>query len=107
MRTALALGLEAVAIAPSTGVHGRGENDVFFARLEIPLPDSAGTARSFSRQLTVQGAPGLEAAFERRVGPEPDAPTVVALIGRDFLRHCRLIYDGPKGLYALQPTFQG
>jgi len=35
------------------------------------------------------------------VGVAPSTPTVLALIGRDVLKHCTLFYNGPRGELAL------
>jgi hypothetical protein len=50
----------------------------------------------FEIQLSIGGVtPGVPWIPTRVVGVEPATPTVLAMIGRDVLKHCTLYYNGP------------
>ena len=45
--------------------------------------------------------PGLNLNATRMMGAKLAPQGLIALIGRDLLRHCIFIYDGPEGTYKL------
>jgi hypothetical protein len=107
--TASTLRLSAVDVAFSAGAHGRQQSQIYFARFELPLRDDApgGERTTFSTQLRVLGIRDLEEIFQRTgvQGPDGGPVRVIAVIGRDFLRHARLLYDGPAGRYSIALQF--
>jgi hypothetical protein len=87
-----ALGLVPIRFARMMGVSGKPEDYPVYRM-------SVGIGMGDDRTGTV-----LPAVFVADVvgTPSPPAPlSHVGLLGRDFLRHVQLLYDGPKGRFEL------
>lgn len=96
------LGLKPTRIARGYGAGGEHRNPVFLARLNISIQNPKTKAvTTIEWEMEVQGIPELERHSELAYGGRP--MRVVGLLGRDILQHCRLSYDGIKGI--IQITF--
>ena len=80
---ALALNLPVAGPQRVSGVHGTREVTMYFAQMYIPSLHWVVAGHFAGVQLASEGMP-----FH-------------ALIGRHFLRHARLTYDGPRGSVTL------
>lgn len=90
-KAAQALGLHPTRIVQSLGISGPGQNNLYFARVEIAIQNSAtGKASHFVRELEAMGVPDIERNLYR--GRE-----CIGLLGRDVLRFTRFMYDGLAG----------
>lgn len=43
----------------------------------------------------------LRAAFNTVIGAELRSQGIIALVGRDFLSNCLMVYNGPAGIYSI------
>jgi len=76
------LGLQPIDQVPMTGATGTRVQNVYLAKLSFPNSP----------------IPPLEI---RVIGAQMSASNLACLVGRDLLRHCLLIYNGPMGSYTL------
>jgi hypothetical protein len=100
------LGLHQVAVSVTYGAGGQHQNKVFHAELRLGIRDGNQDIWVVSEQQT-SGIPQLDQHFKAkdvRIGGQP--ARLIGLLGRDFLRHTRLVYDGQKGfeLFLLTHT---
>lgn len=103
LSTARALRLKQTGVGQTRGAGGLHQNPRFFARIQIgPLAfhDGNGTT-GLMLQTEVTAIPGLEDDLESLQAIAPGVPAdevkLIALLGRDFLQHCRMVYDGANG----------
>lgn len=90
-KAAKALGLNPIRIVKCRGISGVGENNLYFARLEIGIHNPVtGQIAYFVRELEAMGVPDIEQNLYK--GRE-----CVGLLGRDVLRFARFNYDGLAG----------
>lgn len=91
------LRLQQTGIGQTFGVGGLHENPKFSAQLTLALADGAAIT-----QITVvteaMGVPRLNEPFQALNAKNPDGTParLVGLLGRDFLRHVSLRYNGPR-----------
>ncbi len=91
------LGLRPTSVARTYGAGGLHENPCYLARFQLEIMDgSRGHATGIARESVVMGIPEL--------GNHPTAAEfhgkpirLIGLLGRDFLRHATLTYDGDAG----------
>ena len=91
-KIAQALGLVPVRYAEMMGVSGKPENyPVYRMAIVIGMSeDGTGAGHQANFVADVVGT------------PSPPVPlTHVGLIGRDFLKYMKLVYDGPKGTFDI------
>ena len=86
------LGINPVRFIKVTGVSQQPEDrPVYFVNIHLGMSDSAGRVHEMTFSSQVVG------------GSPPVTPQQhVGLLGRDFLQHARLIYDGPKGTFLIE-----
>lgn len=104
-RSADDLGLRPIDVIVNHGAHGPQESPVFRAHFHLAITDEkAGTSLRVSREMLVAGIPGLQETFARLGVKDAlgNPVKVIGLIGRDFLRHARMVYDGPTGHLELE-----
>ena len=78
-----ALQLPTTDVRPMQGATGRRDVPVYLAEINLPQYNLHWTGEIYGTEL-------------RRIGSEHGA-----LLGRQFLSHFRLIYDGPAGTFTL------
>ena len=86
-RTLSALGLNPIGVVPVGGVAGRSRHELFPARLHFP---AEGFDIEFRSVVSVDLA-----------GQTFDGQDIVALVGRDILSGCQLVYNGPGGFFTI------
>lgn len=91
---AVDLGLPVVDQHEGYGAGGKHRNNVYPARLNIAISGNGGQTYTIHYESAVQGIPELGNYFKNF----PAAPRMIGLMGRDLLAHCKVTYDGPKGL---------
>lgn len=94
------MNLTPVGIKPSYGVGGLHHNKLFEAYLTITIADSFGQSTTIESFRQVAGVPELNKVFTALGVQTPDdfPKRLIGLLGREFLRHARLVYDGSRGL---------
>jgi hypothetical protein len=105
MEAAAELQLMPRRISRSYGAGGLTENPMFWARLQIDIDNTQGAVTTAELDQEVAGIPGLEACyanldvkFSRKLGNVPPTKVrLIGLLGREFLRHATLLYEGSKG----------
>ena len=113
--TAARLGLKPVTTRKTGGVHGERESNVYYVGMLIPLRDVDGlTGRSVNKIAMMTGVPDIEERsknYAQMVNPATGEKVgFTGLIGRDFLSHMQLSYDGEQGSFELvlrASTFDG
>lgn len=79
------------------GAHGRQKNRVFEARFQLSIEDDKGNRSTLTTEKSVTAVPEIEKAVPAEVFVDDRFPKrLVGLIGRDFLRHAKVVYDGPR-----------
>lgn len=76
------LGLQVIAQVNVCGTSGIKLQNVYIAEVAFP------------------GSP-IPTLQLRLIGVQMPGQGIISLIGRDFLRHCLLIYNGPMGSYSI------
>ena len=91
---AQALGLQPVRIAKTYGAAGLHENKVYEAQLIVRIEDKAKALRTEIRfEMQTIGVPQLDEHMKGvKIGGRDQ--TLIGLLGRDFLRFTKLVYDG-------------
>ncbi|MFN7975089.1 MAG: aspartyl protease family protein [Acidobacteriota bacterium] len=105
LEAAAELHLNARRVIRTHGAGGLTENAMFWARLQIDIENARRDVTTAELDQEVAGIPGLEANYDRRDvkfskghGVEPTTKVrLIGLLGRDFLRHATLIYEGSQG----------
>lgn len=91
------LGLTPVRLQRSYGAGGVHESAVFRVRLTLRLVDPSGATEIYW-EMEAQEIPDLEASVDHLKLTHGGAPVrLVGLLGRDVLRHTKLLYDGIVG----------
>jgi hypothetical protein len=94
------LQLSPVDLRKSYGAGGLHKNEVFEAFLEIVFTDSFGNESRVGSNSRVAGIPDLHMILRSlplETGDECPK-RLIGLLGRDFLRHATLIYQGSRGI---------
>ena len=100
---AQALNLKPVNKMTGTGAGGRHVNNGYFAHLTIVIVDPSGKRTVIENEEMIQGIPELSSHSKKLGILHGGKPVIfVGLLGRDFLRHAKFIYDGAKGLFSLE-----
>lgn len=86
------LGLMQVGTQRVRGVSGIHENAMFAGELVVAVTDGAITAQ-IEILIGVTAVPELD----QHVAFLNPSIRIIGLLGRDILRHMRMIYDGPAG----------
>lgn len=98
------LGLQVVDTRETYGAHGLQKTDIVLATLTISISNDAGLQTLITRDQLVSAVPDLETLFQQmgvRDG-NVDSGRLIGLLGRDFLRHAILTYNGPKGRITIE-----
>jgi hypothetical protein len=94
------LGLKPTRIQSGYGLSGQTDSRVYFARLELRIKDPRGAETILAWEQEVLGVPNLD---HRRIAMADGRQlNVVGLFGRDILRHCIMLYNGPTGIVRVQ-----
>jgi len=94
------LGLQAIRVAKTHGAGGVHENFVYEATIQIAIRDALGNQTVVGNQMQVMGIPDLGKSLPGlQFGDQPIK--VIGLLGRDFLRHATLVYDGARGHFRV------
>jgi hypothetical protein len=97
------LGLQPVDVGHTYGAHGLQQNPIYEAHLSMSIAGPGGES-GVEADLRVSGIREMEAMFQKlgvRTGGQ-DGGRLVGLLGRDFLRHAVLTYDGTYGVVTLK-----
>jgi hypothetical protein len=101
------MGLTPIRLTQSYGAHGLQENPIFFAHLDVVFdaPGKAATAITGDRDVT--GVKDLHKFIDHmQIKPTPGFPhRLIGLLGRDWLRHGTLLYEGSKGRFEFKLDF--
>ena len=94
------LQLKPVDLGKSYGAHGLREHEIFEAHLTVQFSDNSGNQIGVMSSSRVNGVPGLGKHWNpEELQTEDDYPKrLIGLLGRDFLRHAILTYNGNTGL---------
>jgi len=96
LKAAQDLGLKPTRMQPGFGAGGQHVNPVFLAAFELHITDDkTGLATAIGWEQEVAAIPNMDAHTRVHYGTED--LELVGLLGRDFLRYCRFVYDGPNG----------
>lgn len=103
---AAALQLNKIGTTTGFGAHGEQESDKYRAMFSLAIQDGTGVVE-IRQEMDVIAIPQLTEMFARfGLKDGTGRPvTVIGLLGRDFLRHCRMRYDGPGGYYEIEVDF--
>ena len=101
--TAHELGLTRIGLQKTYGAGGLHENELFQAHLSLMVTDGL----AISSTLQVMGIPDLNKHLAG-LGPDPDGyPTrMIGLLGREFLRHTVLTYNGLTGELSIAMNYE-
>jgi hypothetical protein len=91
-RTLTALGLQPVQTVTSGTAAGPKQQSVYFARVSFPI-------LGWTIDLPVAGV-DLSGQEVMLVPPQP----VMALLGRNLLSQCMLVWNGPGGFWSIATT---
>ena len=97
------LGLQQIDVGHTYGMHGLQENPIYEAHLSMSIAGPGGES-GVEADLRVSGVRDMEAVFQKmgvKTGGQ-DGGRLVGLLGRDFLRHTVLTYDGTYGVVTLK-----
>lgn len=97
------LGLQQIDVGHTYGIHGLQENPIYEVHLTVSIAGRGGES-GVDADLRVSGIRDMEAMFQKlgvRTG-EQDGGRLVGLLGRDFLRHTVLTYDGTYGVVTIK-----
>jgi len=97
------LGLQPVDIGHTYGAHGLQQNPIYEAHLSVSITGPGGQS-GVEADLRVSGIRDMEAMFQKlgvKTGGR-DGGRLVGLLGRDFLRHTVLTYNGTYGVVTIK-----
>ena len=104
--TAETLGLTSIGTASSFGAHGAQESLRYRANFTLRIVDpTSGKALEVTfEDHEVLGIPKMKESFDQfglrdQTG---NLLNVIGILGREFLRHARLVYDGPRGIVEFE-----
>lgn len=104
---AQALGLQPIRIVKTYGAAGLHDNNVYEAELVIGIDDGKGIRSELRTPLQTIGVPQLDEQM-KGVQVAGRDQTLIGLLGRDFLRGAKFIYDGSGSIeIILNPTAFG
>jgi hypothetical protein len=100
MDAAQELGLKAVDLRRTGGVHGVNVNEVFEVYVALRLVDSQGNHTTVRSVRPMIGVPNLgdqirPEIFQTSTAEHPKR--LIGLLGRDFLKHTTMVYRGSQG----------
>jgi predicted aspartyl protease len=90
-----------------TGASGTCIDNGAAQRLQLPVIDTGNmvsashTTPQNIYPVLIEVAGGIRVNVPRAMGAELASQGLVVLIGRDFLQHCTLFYNGPSGALTL------
>ncbi len=94
---AVKLGLVPLRFESIVGVSGKPEDcPVYRMQMRLKMANHVGVEAQIDFATDVVGAPLLKQGFD-----------CVGLIGRDFLKHVKLVYDGPNGCFEIRSEIAG
>lgn len=98
LEVAKQLGLKQIGFEYTYGAGGLHQLPVFEAHCAVSMEDGVGNTTVVQSDLMVAGIPDLQTSAAKRGLSRNGSPCpLVGLLGRDFLRHTTMTYDGPKG----------
>lgn len=103
-KTAAELGILPVGTSKTRGAGGVHENKLYPVEIVIPVKHGD-VSKPMSLDEVVMGIPDLHKLLDG-VAPEDDDDArynVIGLLGRDFLMHARMQYNGPGGRVLIHP----
>ena len=90
------LGLKPTRMQEGYGAGGIHRNYVYLARLVIRIDNAEKkTSSTLEWEQEVQAIPDLDK--HTRLSYQGVPTTLIGLLGRDILRHTRIVWDGPRG----------
>lgn len=94
------LGLKPIRLEKTYGAHGLQESEVFHARLEVAFV-GGGNQTSMKGDIDVKGVKDLGAFMNTLKLETSDMfpKRLIGLLGREWLRHGTLLYEGTKGRF--------
>lgn len=89
---------------PGYGAGGKHVTPVFLAAFELHITDDkTRLATAIGWEQEAAAIPNMDAHTRVQYGNED--LELIGLLGRDFLRFCRFVYDGPKGTMEFEVDF--
>ncbi len=103
------LGLKPVGRGNSFGAHGVGSVDRYFAHFRFSMVNQqTSEVVVVDRETLVDAVPKLRDAYDLLGVAQNGFPVrLIGLLGRDFLRHTKLIYDGGSGSFSMTLRLDG
>ena len=104
---AIELGLKPIGKARTFGAHGQGEANKYVAHFSFSIKNKSSNLL-IEREMITAAIPQLNEAysvFSVRDG-EDDPVRLIGLLGRDFLQHTKLVYDGIRGSYSIAMSLE-
>jgi hypothetical protein len=95
------LALMAVGTMPLIGAGGATEAPTYEALLAIQFARADGQPETVGRRLVCGAMPQFARALDGNYAPGDSVVRVVGVLGREFLRFCRLTFDGVHGSFEL------
>jgi len=97
------MGLEPIRLTQSYGAHGLQENPVYFAHLDVIFDAPGKTPTAVQADCDASGIKDLHRFAEHmKIKLGGVTPRLVGLLGRDWLMHGTLIYEGSKGRFEFK-----
>jgi predicted aspartyl protease len=97
---AQALGLQPIRLTKTYGAAGLHENKVYEAHLQIGIDDGKGVRSDFHIEMQTICIPQLHEQMRGVKINNVERP-LIGLLGRDFLRHTKLTYNGTGSVEIL------
>lgn len=102
------LGLKPHATTPNHGAHGEHESQIFLVHFSLAIRDGNGPLLAIEREMSVPAIPDMQLAYAKlQVQMNGQPLNVIGVLGRDFLRHARMTYDGPRGIVEIEMNLAG
>jgi hypothetical protein len=94
------LGLNPVGLKDTSGLHGRQQNEIYHIHLTLFFSRGGTELVTIENEKAVLSVPRLDEHWKPTdIQTGDDHPTrLIGLLGRDFLRHATLTYNGTTGL---------
>jgi hypothetical protein len=98
------LGLLSHGTGVTFGAHGPGTVQKYVAHFDMRIKDSVRGEVTVARDLIASAVPDLNGAYQQAQPKASDGRPVrlIGLLGRDFLRHTTLTYEGAEGRLHLR-----
>jgi hypothetical protein len=109
IHAARTLGLRPINIVKTFGAHGEKDTPRFYAQCRLYVFDDGRPVVGPVGEFECNGIEGLEelCADLSEQGTETLDVPLVGLLGRDFLKFCKVVYEGPTGSVSIKVDMAG